>query len=230
MTIARIVSAAERPSAFPELAIAVTDGAPAPHAAVPTLQFTLDVASSNGIPVRSAMLVAQIRIAAARRPYSRDEQARLTELFGNPDRWGTTLRSLYWTHATVVLPPFDDRTPATLLVPCTYDFDVIAAKYLHAVQDGYIPLDFLFSGSLFFLDDEGLLKTSRVSWESESAYRLPVRIWKDLMDAYFPRSAWLRLRQDTFDRLYAFKATQTIPTWDEALDSLLRHASSDTKE
>jgi hypothetical protein len=219
-----------RPRAsLPELGITVTEGAAEPHAAVPTLRFTLDVASRNGIPIRSAMLVAQIRIAAARRAYAREEQARLTELFGTPDRWGTTLRSLYWTHATIVLPPFDDRTSSALLVPCTYDFELTAAKYLHAVQDGHIPLDFLFSGSLFYLDDEGMLKTSRVNWESESAYQLPVRVWKDLIDQYFPQSAWLRLRRDSFDKLYAFKAEHAMSTWEEALDSLMRNAASNER-
>lgn len=222
MTVARPVAEANRPSTFPDLGITVTDGSAEPYAAAPTLRFSLDVTSRNGIAIRSAMLVAQIRIAAARRMYARDEQDRLAELFGTRDRWGTTLRSLYWTHATLLLPPFDDRTSAALLVPCTYDFELIAAKYLHSVQDGNIPLDFLFSGSVFYLDSEGMLKTSRVSWESESAYQLPVRVWKELIDQYFPNSAWLRLRRDSFDRLYAFKARQSMPTWDAAIDLLLR--------
>ena len=221
MTITPTRAAGSRSSTLPELGISVTDAGAEPHAAVPTLRFTLDVASRNGIAIRAAMLVAQIRIAAARRAYGGEEQTRLAELFGSPDRWATTLRSLYWTHATMVLPPFEDRTTAALLVPCTYDFELIAAKYLHGVQDGFIPLDFLFSGSLFYLDDEGLLKTSRVSWESESGYRLPVRVWKDLIDQYFPQSAWVRLRRDTFDKLYAFKAERTLPTWEDAIESLL---------
>lgn len=221
MTVVPTTSTANSPSTLPELAISVTDAGAEPHAAVPTLRFTLDVASRNGIAIRAAIIVAQIRIAAARRPYGGEEQARLAELFGSPDRWGTTLRSLYWTHATMVLPPFEDRTGAALLVPCTYDFELIAAKYLHAVQDGYIPLDFLFSGSVFYLDDDGMLKTTRVSWDSESGYRLPVRVWKDLIDQYFPQSAWVRLRRDTFDRLYAFKAERSLPTWEDAVESLL---------
>lgn len=213
-------------STLPDLAIIVIDGSAEPYAAAPTLRFTLEIASRDGIPIRSALLVAQIRIAAARRTYGHEEQERLAELFGTPERWGTTLRSLYWTHATMVLPPFEDRTSAALLVPCTYDFELIAAKYLHAVRDEYIPLDFLFSGSVFYTDNEGTLKTSRVSWESESAYQLPVRVWQDVIDHYFPQSAWLRLRRESFDKLYAFKAEHAIPTWEEAIDSLLRGAGS----
>ncbi|HEY2378745.1 MAG TPA: DUF6084 family protein [Gemmatimonadaceae bacterium] len=224
MSVDVVRPGAARHSALPDLAVSVIDGAVESHAAVPTLRFTLEVESRYRVPIRTAMLVAQIRIAAPRRGYDRDEQSRLAELFGGVERWGTTLRSLYWTHATFVLPPFDDRTGAALLVPCTYDFDVVAAKYLHAVQDGHIPLDFLFSGSLFYLDDEGLLKTSRVSWELESAYRLPVKVWKELIDQYFPQSAWLRLRRDTFDQLYSFKAERAITTWEEAIDFLLRTA------
>lgn len=225
MTVARSVPEINLPSTLPDLGISVTDGSAEPYAATPTLRFSLDVTSRNDVAIRSAMLVAQIRIAATRRPYAHEEQARLAELFGTPDRWGSTLRSLYWTHATMLLPPFGDRISAVLLVPCTYDFELIAAKYLHSVQDGYIPLDFLFSGSVFYLDNEGMLQTSRVSWESESAYQFPVRIWKDLMDQYFPNSAWLRLRRDSFDRLYAFKAQHAMPTWESAIDSLLRNVA-----
>jgi hypothetical protein len=209
----------------PPLAFTVLDAAPEPYAAAPTLRFQLAVDTAPGVAVRSVLLSTQIRIGVARRRYEPREQARLVELFGAPDRWKETLRSLYWTHATVVIPPFEHRTEIDLLVPCTYDFDVVASKYFHAVEEGEAPLDFLFSGSVFYDDSAGLLKTARLSWELESAYRLPVRVWREMMDHYFPGGAWIRVGREAFDRLYGFKASRALATWDDAMLALTDAAS-----
>ncbi len=206
---------------IPELTFAVLEGAAEPYAAVPTLRFTLDVESRGGASIQSVMLTAQIRIDVGRRTYDRDTKARLVEVFGEPEQWAKSARSLYWTHATVVVPPFEARTQVALLVPCTYDFDVAVAKYFHGVEDGDIPLELLFSGSMFYRDARGLLATARIGWNAEATCRLPVRVWKEMMDHYFPNSAWLRVRRDTFDRLYAYKARHTLPTWEATLDALL---------
>jgi hypothetical protein len=32
-------------------------------------------------------------------------------------------------------------------VTCTYDLEVVAAKYFYALEDGEVPLEFLFSGT-----------------------------------------------------------------------------------
>jgi hypothetical protein len=41
------------------------------------------------------------------------------------------------------------------------------------------------------------------------------------MDHYYPNSAWLCLRKDVFDRLYEYKRQRGLPTWEQALESLL---------
>lgn len=209
------------PGAVPELAFSVVGASAEPYAAVPTLRLTLGVENRNGGAVQSVMLTAQIRIDVARRSYDPDTQARLADLFGAPERWGETARSLLWTHATTVIPPFDGRTQVALLVPCTYDFDVAVAKYFNGIEDGEIPIELLFTGSVFYADADGLLKTARIGWDVDTAYRMPVRVWKDMMDHYFPNSAWLRVRRDTFDRLYAYKTQRALPTWEQAIDALV---------
>jgi hypothetical protein len=42
------------------------------------------------------------------------------------------------------------------------------------------------------------------------------------MDLYYPNSAWLRIRQDVFDRLHQYKMQAGMATWEEALESLLQ--------
>jgi hypothetical protein len=157
------------------------------------------------------------------RRYSHHEEDLLIELFGAPDRWSGTLRSLLWTQASLMVPGFEGTTVIDLPITCTYDFEVVAAKYLEALEDGEVPLLFLFSGSIFARGQLGF-SVEQVPWEKEAKYRMPVRLWRDLMDRYFPGSAWIRLRRDSFDALYRFKGRHALLTWDDAIETLLNEA------
>lgn len=188
-------------------------------AAAPTVAFSLIVESDK--PVRSLSLNAQIRIVPGRRGYDEDDQANLIELFGTPERWGETLRSFLWNNTTLVIPPFESTTRVELPVSCTYDLEVAAAKYFNALGNGDVPLEFLFSGTVFYLAGEGSLRTAQIPWECEAQYRLPVHIWKLAMENHFPGSAWVRLRKDVFERLVAYKAGRALPTWEATVEDLL---------
>ena len=195
------------------------------YTAVPTLLFALRVEREGGGPVRSVMLDTQVQIAARRRSYGAAEQAWLVELFGTPDRWGTTLRTLLWTRTTLVVPPFTDAAEVELAIPCSYDLQVNASSYLSGLEDGDVPLEFLFSGSLFYAGADGMLQTTRISWEKEAELRMPVAVWREAMDRHFPGAAWLKVERDTFDRLRRFKAEQGLTSWEAALDRLLERES-----
>ena len=210
-------------SALPELDFVIEDAGVVPYAAVPTLNFRLR-ADSSGPPVRSAALKAQIRIAVTHRSYDEATRRRLVELFGGGADWAKNLRSLLWTHAPANLPPFSGSILVDVPVTCTYDFEVVSAKYLHSLRDGLVPLEFLFSGTVFYEGEGGSLRVAQLPWDKEATYELPVAMWRELMDRYWPDSAWLKLRRDTFDRLYAYKAGRTDPTWEAALESLLERA------
>lgn len=207
--------------AVPELRFAVDGASGLEYAAVPTLKFALRIESGSGHPVRSILLDAQIQIAARQRGYDPEAQERLLELFGTPERWGSTLRTLPWLRTTLVVPPFADSTVADLLVPCTYDLEVTASRYFAALKDGVVPLEFLFSGSVFFATAAGALQTVRIAWDHEVDYRLPVAVWKDTMNRHFPHTAWLRLGSESFDRLCAYKARHAFESWEKTIDSLL---------
>jgi hypothetical protein len=96
---------------------------------------------------------------------------------------------------------------------------VAASRYLDALRDGVVPLEFLFSGSVFY-DEDGRLQTTRLPWNSEAAFDLPVSVWKQTMERYFRGTAWVRLSKDSFDRLSAYKSRHALATWDEALEAL----------
>lgn len=220
MAVSGPIGAALGPGAAPELGFTVLGCEPLPHAAAPTLRFSLAI-DAGAAAVRSVMLEVQVRIAATRRGYSEAEQAQLGDLFGAPHQWSDTLRGLLWTHASVVVPPFEGATVVDLHVPCTYDFDVAASKYLAGLGDGEIPLDLLFSGTVFYTGASGALQINRISWNAETAYGLPVSVWRATMDHYFPNSAWLRVDRERFERLVAFRARRALTSWEAVVDALI---------
>jgi len=101
--------------------------------------------------------------------------------------------------------------------------EVAAAKYLHSLDDGEIPLVFLFSGTIFSMGPNGV-SVSQVPWNTDGSYRLSVKVWRDLMNLYFPNAGWLRLQRDTLDHLMRFKARRAIASWDQTVEILLREA------
>ena len=152
---------------MPDLRFQVEGAEVTPFAMVPLLTFRLRV--TNASPdetIHNVVLRCQIQIEATRRHYGADEEARLRDLFGEPERWGQTLRAMLWTHASVVVPPFTGETTAELPVACTYDFNIAATKYFYALEEGEIPLDFLFSGSVFYQDGDGALQVAPISWSA----------------------------------------------------------------
>jgi hypothetical protein len=207
-------------SGSPELDFAIASAGPLQHAAGPTLRFELEVKSPAAI--KSIALNAEIRIAATRRAYDAAAQARLVELFGRPEDWGRNLHSLHWTTANVTVLPFTGRTTVDVLVPCSYDLEVAGAKYLNALEDGDVPLEFLFSGTVFYAADDGRLQVARISWEKETAYRLPVAVWRETIERHFPGAGWLRLDRKTFERLSDYKARHALLTWEDTIEALMR--------
>jgi hypothetical protein len=204
--------------AVPELTFAVRDAAPLEHSAVPTLAFAVEV---HGSDVRSVVLDVQVQIAARRRGYDDSAHGRLFELFGPADAWGRTLRTLPWTRTTVVVPPFSGSTVVEVRIPCSYDLEVAASRYFDALADGEVPLEFLFSGTVFY---GAPLQAARISWDSEAEYRLPVQAWKETMERHFRDTAWLRLRKERFDRLADYKSRHALATWEDVIDELLERA------
>jgi hypothetical protein len=207
---------------MPDLSFRFVDAEAVPFAAQPLLSLKVQIVNGDQEEaIHNIVLRAQIQIEAPRRQYTPEEKRRLLDLFGQPERWSQTLKPMLWTHASVVVQPFTGATVCDLQIPCTFDFNVAATKYFGAVSDGDIPLNLLFSGSVFYASPEGMLQIAPVPWNKEARFRLPVRIWREMMDVYYPNSAWLYLRRDVFERLYQYKMQRGIPTWEQAFEGLL---------
>lgn len=203
-----------------ELAFQVVDVRAQEHAAAPHLLFRLRVRETSGEVVHAIALRCQLRIEPQRRPYDADEQEGLADLFGSPDRYGTTLKPFLWTHATAMVQGFTDGTEIDLPVACTYDFDVSATKYLHALRGGEVPLLLLFSGTVFTRGASGF-SVEQLSWSLEAPCRMPVGVWRELMDGYFPGGGWIRLDRETIEALQRYRSARGLTTWEHTFDALL---------
>jgi len=207
---------------MPDLNFAVVGAEAVSFAASPTLSFKLRITNRDPAQrIQSVALRCQIQIEPIKRKYSASEQEQLFELFGEPERWGRTVRSMLWVHTNATVAPFQGETLVDLPVPCTFDFNVAATKYFGGLEDGEVPLNLLFSGSVFLEDEAKGLQVEQISWDKEAYFRLPIRVWREMMDHYYPNTVWLCLRRDVFEQLSRYKMAQAIPTWDQALQSII---------
>jgi hypothetical protein len=201
------------------LRFACTGARAEPYAAGPSIELDLRITAEQ--PVHTVALRTQIRIEPRRRRYSAAEEDRLTDLFGAHERWGETLNPLQLATVASMVPGFTGSTTVQLAVPLTYDLDVAAAKYLHGLDGGEVPLLLLFSGTVF---SGAPVQVAMVPWHEEASYRLPVAVWRAAMDAHFPDAGWVRLRRETLEALRAYRSERALPTWDDAVERLLKEA------
>ena len=215
---------------MPDLSFLVEKAEAQRFAAAPTLIFKLRITNANpSETIHTVALRSQIQLEVTKRQYTAEDQRKLRDLFGEPDRWSQTLKTLLWTHASVVAPAFEHSIVVDLPVPCTFDFNVAATKYFHGLTDGDVPLTFLFSGTVFYANEEGAMQVAPIPWDKEAKFRLPRQAWSEMMDIYYPNTAWLCLRRDVFERLYQYKVEHGIPSWEQALENLLPAAEGVSK-
>ncbi|MFD9434237.1 DUF6084 family protein [Streptomyces sp. NPDC060002] len=189
------------------------------YAAGPTLVFRLRVTAADDARVHALALRCQLRIEPARRGYESAEADGLADLFGERSRWGSTLLPVQFAQISLMVPGFTGETEADLVVPCTYDMDIAATRYLDALTAGEVPLLMLFSGTAF--TGEGGFRVEPVPWDREAAFRMPVETWREMVEQHFPGCGWIRLPRDTMDALLAYRSRRALPSWDATLKALL---------
>ncbi len=212
----------------PGTSFTVLDVAPEPYAVTPVLTARIAVAVPGDDPVHAIALRCQVRVDPLRRGYSDDEAAGLTDLFGPRERWATTQRTFLWQHCAAMVPGFTGTTEVALGLDCTYDFEVTAAKYLHALRDGLVPLQFLFSGTVFMAGEHGF-SVQQVPWDCEDRYDMPVSVWRDLIQQHYPGGGWVRLDHDTVAALNAYKSARGLLGLDDAVTDLLAQVREEVR-
>jgi hypothetical protein len=201
----------------PDVEFAVEKAEALQFGAAPHIIFKLRISNSTSAGIHTIILRCQITLDVARRRYSPEEQQRITDLFGEPSRWGETLRPVLWANTSTIVPGFEQTTVTDLQVPCTFDFNVGSTKYFAGIESGDIPISFYFSGTIFYAGERNMLQVVQIPWEKETSFRMPVKVWREMMDTYYPNTVWVCLHRDTFDEFYAYKMKRGIPTFDQAL-------------
>jgi Family of unknown function (DUF6084) len=203
-----------------DVTFAVVDVSPEPYAVTPILMAKVAVAAVGDDPIHAIALRCQVRIDPVRRRYTDAEAAGLTDLFGPRERWGRTQHTFLWQHTSAMVPGFTGTTQILLPLDCTYDFEVASAKYFHALRDGTVPLQFLFSGTVFIQGLRGFA-VQQVPWDREDRYDMPVSVWRDMIMQHYPNTGWLRLDHDSIEALAAYRSAHGLLSFDDAITSLL---------
>lgn len=193
------------------------------YSVTPRLTARIGILAGDDEPIQAIALRCQIRIEPLRRPYSDDEADGLLDLFGPRSRWANTQRTFLWQHSTAMVQGFTGATEISMPLECTYDFEVAASKYLHAMRDGTVPLLFLFSGTVFGHGERGF-SVRQVSWECEARHDMPVAVWTDLTRLHYPNAGWVRLGHDTVTALAAYKSARGMLDFEDAITTLLAEA------
>ncbi|MFF3751610.1 DUF6084 family protein [Streptomyces sp. NPDC002018] len=208
-----------------DLTFTCADVRPEPYGTGPTLLFRLQIeADDPETRIHAVSLRCQMRIEPVQRRYAPAEMEMLGDLFGEPERWSTTLKPLQFAHASVTVPGFTGATEIELPVACTYDMEVASTKYFRALADGEVPLLLLFSGTVFS-GDRGFV-AEPVPWHKETSFRMPVKVWRNMIEQYFPGSGWLRVRDDCLDALRRFRSERALLSWERTFEELLRTAEA----
>src|SRR6202012_2976285 len=157
----------------------------------------------------------------ARRAYDAAAHDRLVELFGAPERWAVTTRSLVWAALDVVVPAFTGRTTVSVPLACHYDLELAAAQYLDSPPDGEAPLALHFNAMVYCPAEIGGLQIVLLPWSTSIGFRMPVRVWRETIEHYYPGTAWVGLRSETLQALQRAKLQRGLATLDDTVTALL---------
>ena len=215
------------PWAGPEPEFQVLGVRAVPYAAAPMLSLDLQVTENTGREVYMIALGIQLMIEPARRGYDDATRAKLYELFGAPERWGTTTRSLVWARLDAVIPAFTATTTVAVTVPVSFDLELAAAKYLYALPDGMAPMALHFNGTAYYRGDNGALQMVLVPWNTSIDFRMPVSVWRETIEHYYPRLGWAALTHPTLEALQHAKRQRGLPTLDATVSALLEETERD---
>jgi hypothetical protein len=212
---------AAAPPALPAPEFSILGVESIPHSAAPNLVFTGHLSETSGREVYAVALTTQVMIDPARRTYDPATRERLVELFGEPERWGATTHSFLWAELSVLVSSFTGATTFRLPMQCNYDLEIAATKYLHSVPGGEVPLSFHFTGTIFYRGEADRLQIVKVPWDCTVRFGMPASVWRQMIEEHYPNGGWVRLADETLERLGRHKAEAGHPTFDATVADLL---------
>jgi hypothetical protein len=194
-----------------KLEFEMIDAVPEAHPATPALRLRLRV-RVDGPAIDAIALRVRVQIEPWRRRHMQSEEALLTDL--------SLSTPLQWSQTAAALAGFERETAFEVPVPCTYDLQVAADKYLTALEDGSIPVRLFFNGTIFRGAPNGF-NVEMLPWDLECAGEVGVEAWQRALDACFSGQAWIRVDRGTYDALRRYRSAHRNASWDETMNALL---------
>ena len=208
---------------MPDLSFQVEGVEVVANAATPLLAFKLRLSDANPEQtIHTVALRCQIQLEVTRRKYTAEDQERLARSVWRTQPLGPDPAKSF-VDARQSGRAFVHREQPWSIFPCRVRS--ISMWLPPNISTGWRTGKCRFacsSAAPFSMPvREGSLQVAPISWDKEARFKLPVKIWRDMMESYYPNSAWLCLHKDAFDRLYQYKVTHGIPTWEEVLESII---------
>ncbi len=203
-----------------DLNFEVVGVAPERYCAAPTVTFKVRISENSGDSIYALALRTQIMIEPQRRRYEPEEEQRLLAQFGERERWGQTLKPFFWATVGTMVTQFTETIEIDIQVPLTYDWELASTKFLHAIEQGDVPVNLLFNGTIISKGESGF-SIEPVPWNKEARFGVPAGIWRAVMDIYFPGQAWIRFERSTMDKLERFRTIRGLTSWERTFDVLL---------
>jgi hypothetical protein len=205
----------------PDLSFRILDAAPVPHSATPHVSLSIEAACADpACQIESVLLRCTVRIEASARAHDSAERERLRDLFGGPEVWERSNKSLLWTDTTAFVPGFRDHVAIDVLLPVGHDLEHAASRYVTALAGGEVPIAVHFRGTVFHRTDKGL-EVGQIPWDREARFRMPVAELRAALERHFANARVVPLRRDVFDRLDRYRADHGLATWELAVERLL---------
>ncbi|MGH2749552.1 MAG: DUF6084 family protein [Actinomycetota bacterium] len=208
-------------SSAPRPSMEILEASPPRFSATPLLNFSARVTEPQGREVYTIALTCQVNIEPARRRYDAEARAALVDLFGEPERWGATTRSFMWSKVDVLVPSFRGEQTFDIPVACSFDSELAAVKYFYALSEGVVPMTFLFSGTIFYRGDGGELRVQPVPWSCDARFALPIEVWRQTIDKFYPNRAWVGVQRETLEMLQRFQRRRGLPSLDASVAELV---------
>ena len=82
----------------------------------------------------------------------------------------------------------------------------------------------MFSGTVFTKGANGF-GVQQVPWDCEAPYELPVAVWQQMIESYYPNTGWIRLDHDVLTPWPTTGPGTALTTWEETVQTLLAGAT-----
>ncbi|MFI0410087.1 DUF6084 family protein [Actinomadura sp. 3N508] len=138
----------------PELGLEVLGVEGGITAATPVLSLRVGLRRTDGGPVQCVLLTTTVTVAPAR---------------------------LSWARVGATVPTFRGGTELTLTLPCRNGMRAAVEDHLPSLNNGGVPLDLAFDGTVFYPGENGTPRTGQAPWRHETTALLPVETWRTLM-------------------------------------------------